>query len=216
MEAGVYGARVKIRHVNSYTNLPFTKHFARLIVSDSVITNGAPVGSADEVFRVLRPSGGIAFIGQPAGVTPGWTAAAMTNWFNAATNFFSYSVEDGGNGVWGVLVRDPIAGTGWWTHMYGTPHNAGSSYDSSLHLRQTSDTQLQWLGRPGSDWGIDRGVRFSAPVSCNGTIYHQGYNRIAAMDAYNGSIFWSLEIPDLRRVNSPHDSANVCADSNSL
>ncbi len=42
--------------------------------------------------------------------------------------------------------------------------------------------------------------------------YHQGMNRMIALDAFNGAVLWSLEIPDLRRVNIPRDSANWCAD----
>jgi outer membrane protein assembly factor BamB len=37
-------------------------------------------------------------------------------------------------------------------------------------------------------------------------------NRMIALDAFNGAILWSLEIPDLRRVNIPRDCANWCAD----
>ena len=32
------------------------------------------------------------------------------------------------------------------------------------------------------------------------------------MDAYNGTILWSLEIPDLERFNMPRDCGNWCAD----
>ena len=41
-------------------------------------------------------------------------------------------------------------------------------------------------------------------------------NRLVAMDAHNGFILWSLEAPDLRRVNIPRDCGNWCADSESL
>jgi outer membrane protein assembly factor BamB len=47
-------------------------------------------------------------------------------------------------------------------------------------------------------------------------MYHQGLNRLMALDAYNGQILWDMEIPDLRRVNVPHDSANWCADESKL
>jgi outer membrane protein assembly factor BamB len=55
-----------------------------------------------------------------------------------------------------------------------------------------------------------------APVSCNGRLFHQGLNRIMAMDAYNGAMLWSLEVPHLRRVNLPRDASNVCADEEAL
>ncbi len=37
-----------------------------------------------------------------------------------------------------------------------------------------------------------------------------------AIDAFNGVILWTLEMPDLRRVNIPRDSANWCADASRL
>jgi outer membrane protein assembly factor BamB len=39
---------------------------------------------------------------------------------------------------------------------------------------------------------------------------------MAALDASNGSVLWSLEIPDLRRVNIPRDCSNWCVNSEHL
>jgi outer membrane protein assembly factor BamB len=55
-----------------------------------------------------------------------------------------------------------------------------------------------------------------APLSVNGRLYHQGFNRIIAMDSYNGAILWSLEVPDLLRVNTPRDSGPWCADEDDV
>ena len=33
-----------------------------------------------------------------------------------------------------------------------------------------------------------------------------------ALDSYNGTVLWGMEIPDLRRVNMPRDAGNWCAD----
>ncbi|MCP4777657.1 MAG: PQQ-binding-like beta-propeller repeat protein, partial [Planctomycetaceae bacterium] len=51
-----------------------------------------------------------------------------------------------------------------------------------------------------------------APLAVGGRLFHQGMNRMVALDAFNGAILWSLEIPDLRRVNIPRDCGNWCAD----
>ncbi len=40
----------------------------------------------------------------------------------------------------------------------------------------------------------------------------QGLHRIIAIDAYNGTIHWSLEIPRFERFNMPRDCSNWCAD----
>ena len=51
----------------------------------------------------------------------------------------------------------------------------------------------------------------SRPLAINGRLFIQGLHRIAALDAYNGAILWSLEIPDLERFNMPRDCSNWCA-----
>ena len=71
----------------------------------------------------------------------------------------------------------------------------------------SSELEVRWLGRPGADFGIDRNPRMPAPLAVGGRLFHQGMNRMVALDAFNGAILWSLEIPDLRRVNIPRDCA---------
>ena len=45
----------------------------------------------------------------------------------------------------------------------------------------------------------------------------QGDNRIWGQDAFNGTILWNYEFPsELRRVNTPRDGSNMCADDSSL
>jgi hypothetical protein len=114
------------------------------------------------------------------------------------------------------LQRPPLPGAGQWTHQYG---NAANSAQSGEHLggaQATGDLQVQWIGRPGADFGIDRNPRMPAPLSVAGRLFHQGMNRMIALDGYNGSILWTLEIPNLRRVNMPRDASNWCADPDAL
>jgi outer membrane protein assembly factor BamB len=37
-------------------------------------------------------------------------------------------------------------------------------------------------------------------------------DRLVALNAFNGAVLWSYEIPALRRLNVPHDCSNWCAD----
>ena len=219
-KAGIYGARVTIRHLSStetLSNMPFTKYFANLIVSDYMISEGDCLGTAEEMFRVLRPSGGIAYLGQPGGAN-NLTGAELQTWLNELFDPADYTITDDPSeaGVWAQVVRGELSGTGWWSHQYGGAHNSGNSYDDIGGADQTSDLQIQWIGRPGANSGIDRHCRMPAPVACNGKLYHQGLNRIMAMDSYNGAMLWSLEIPQLRRVNMPRDASNVCADDDAV
>ena len=210
VEAGIYGHRVKVRLEDDLAVLPFSKNFFNLVVSGRAVSDGTLVGTAAEARRVVRPSGGRIFMGAPSGISTG----AIQDWF--ASGGISITPVADGNGTWGDHARGALPNVGWWSHQYGTAANNGYAGESLGGAAATSDLQLQWIGRPGSDSGLDRSPRMPAPVSSNGRLYHQGYNRIMAMDSYNGAMLWSLEIPALRRVNIPRDSGNMCADEDGL
>jgi outer membrane protein assembly factor BamB len=99
-----------------------------------------------------------------------------------------------------------------WGHQYGSLGNASYAGETLGGVDDTSQLEIRWLGRPGADFGIDRNPRMPAPLAVGGRLFHQGMNRMIALDAFNGAVLWSLEIPDLRRVNIPRDCANWCAD----
>ena len=63
LNAGIYGTRVAVHHVDSYDALPFVGRFANLIVSETLLTTGQPIGDAGELLRVLRPNGGVICVG---------------------------------------------------------------------------------------------------------------------------------------------------------
>jgi outer membrane protein assembly factor BamB len=212
MQAGVYGARVTVRAVTSLGTLPFTKYLANLIVSDRMISDGACPGTAAEMFRVLRPSGGVAYLGQPDGCPNELTESELTSWLNSFFDPAEYTITNDSNGLWATVVRDDVPGAGWWSHLYAGAHNNGCSNDALEGISGTGDLDLQWIGWPGMDAGIDRQVRMSSPVAQNGRLYQQGFNRIIAIDSYNGVILWSLEIPQLRRLNVIQDCGNACTD----
>jgi outer membrane protein assembly factor BamB len=115
-----------------------------------------------------------------------------------------------------VLSRDRFKDSGEWTHQYGDAGNTASSKDALGGATGTNDFAVQWVGRPGADFGIDRNPRMPAPIVAGGRLFHQGMNRMIALDARNGAVLWALEVPDLRRVNIPRDCGNWCADDDSL
>ncbi len=106
--------------------------------------------------------------------------------------------------------KPQLKGIGKWTHQYGDAANRASGGETLGGADRTGDLEIQWLGRPGADFGLDRNPRMPAPVSSNGRLFHQGMNRIIALDSYNGAVLWNLEIPSLRRVNIPRDCGNWC------
>lgn len=105
---------------------------------------------------------------------------------------------------------------GSWTHQYGDAGNTANSHENLGGASHTEQLQVQWLGKPGADFGIDRNPRMPAPLAVSGKLFHQGMNRMAALDSYNGTVLWSLEVPELRRVNLPRDAGNWCSDEDSL
>ena len=212
--SGVYGKRITVRHVSSLAQLPITSHFANLIVSERIIAGGTWAGDAKEVLRLLRPEGGVAYLGRPRGAPSRPDTDALEAWVKTAS--IEYVKRDTDAGLWVKITRPALPGAGSWTHQYGNPGNSAYGRDTLQGATKTGDLEVQWIGRPGADFGIDRNPRMPAPLSVNGRLFHQGLNRLIALDAYNGAILWSAEIPDLRRVNIPRDAANWCADSDCL
>ena len=116
-----------------------------------------------------------------------------------------------GSDVWLRNVNG-VAELAEWGHQYGSPANQSFVGESLGGADEAGELEVRWLGRPGADFGIDRNPRMPAPLAIGGRLFHQGMNRMVALDAFNGAILWSLEIPDLRRVNIPRDCGNWCAD----
>jgi len=213
MEAGVYGHRIKIWERADLDTLPFTRYFFNLVVSDRMIVDGVCTGSAAEMYRVLRPSGGRACFGQPPGCPNQLSQSALEGWLNAGS--VAYTI-DTTNGLWADVVRPKLPNAGEWPRQYGWPNNAANSADDLEGATRADQMAVQWLGSPGSDFGADRNPRMPPPVMKNGRLFHQGLDRLVAIDAYNGSIYWSLEIPELLRVNTPRDGGYYAADDSSF
>jgi outer membrane protein assembly factor BamB len=116
-----------------------------------------------------------------------------------------------GDTVWTAERSSPADLTDWG-HQYGSAANGSYVGETLGGIDNTEQLEVRWLGRPGADFGIDRNPRMPAPLAVGGRLFHQGMNRMIALDAFNGSVLWSLEIPDLRRVNIPRDCSNWCAD----
>lgn len=213
LRAKLYGSRVTIRHVEDYSKIPFVGEFANLIVSDRSLNSEECVGSAREVMRLLRPDGGLAVLGQLAGDGV-LTRAKLETWLSPSS--LTPEITDDNRGLWLKMRRGPLPGAGSWSHLYGKPDNSAFGGEQLAGVKGTDDLQVQWLGRPGPRYQADRNGRKPSPLSTAGRLYLQGLQRIVALDSFNGSVLWSLEIPDMKRFNMPRDSSNWCADRNNL
>lgn len=209
-KTGLYGDRITLHSVESLDALPFTSHYANLVVSDRVLTESAMPGSPLEVSRVTRPGGGVALIGRPASAMKGVDENKLTDWLGTVGDSFAVTKTE--SGIWAKAIAPELPDAGSWSHQYGDAANTSNSGDTLSGAGKTNEMRVQWLGRPGADFGIDRNPRMPAPLSINGRLFHQGLNRMCGLDAYNGAMLWMLEVPGLRRVNIPRDGSNWCAD----
>lgn len=86
-------------------------------------------------------------------------------------------------------------GAGSWTHTYGDPGNPGASNDRLV----TGSLAMQWYGPPGPRNMVDRHQRAAPPLFSDGIMFIPGENYLYAVDAYNGTILWEREVPDMFR-----------------
>ena len=171
--SGVYG-RVAVHQRPIGGELPYTDYLFNLVVGEALATGKRVAGDREEIERMLRPGGGVAFL----------------------------SMSEGG-----MVRREPLEGVGEWSHMYANPANTVCSSDE----RVRGTMALQWFGRPGPRELIDRHHRTVAPLWKDGRLFIPGDDRIYAVDAYNGTPLWEVEIEDSRRVAAFRDSSYMSA-----
>jgi len=198
-KAGIYGSKVTIIH-GDLKNLPFNKYFANLIVSDKLLKSGNLETSADEIFRVLKPYGGIAYLGVENGdkqFLKKWTSHSKEKW-------------EEHNG-WVTVKRGIIPGAGEWTHLYAEPGNTACSKDSV-----EGPFEIQWFGQPGPREMINRHSRPMAPLFKDGRLFVPGDNRIISVDAYNGTPLWNKYVPDSRVLGALRDCGTMAVTSDHI
>ncbi|MCB1127670.1 MAG: hypothetical protein KDM81_14345, partial [Verrucomicrobiae bacterium] len=191
-QAGLYGVRISVQQ-QALNPLPYGQYFANLIVSESSLKSGVLPPSAGEVFRCLRPAGGLVLLGQPAGAPGSLKEDGLRAWFASGEMEDLEISRDGG--LWVAHRRPALAGAGDWSHLYGGTDNSACSKDELA----TGDLGVLWWGEPGPRPMPDRGPRNPSSLSANGRLYVQGDRILFGMDAYNGSILWSMQAPEVRR-----------------
>jgi outer membrane protein assembly factor BamB len=180
---GLYG-RIAVHHGASQ-KLPYPPYFANLVIIGSA-TATAP----KEVCRVLRPCGGVAVMADGASPKT-WLKGVLP-----AGGRFTPS---------GALQRGPLPGAGEWTHQYAAPNNRTTSNDPYVH----GNLVPLWFGAPGPREMVDRHNCPAASLFKNGRLFIPANERIIAIDAYNGTRLWSLDVPGSRRVGVPKDSSQM-------
>jgi len=196
--AGLYGVRVAV-HVGVLEPLPYADYFANLIVIDESVAGPATASSGREIYRVLRPYGGVACVRTQASST-----TALEKWLrDAGVPADEISVARDGLRV----VRGPLAGAGEWTHEYADAGRSGASSETLVHL----PLQMLWFGGVGPARIVSRHWRGPVPLFTNGRMFIPGEHHVIAIDAYNGWELWSRELPDVGRYRV-FRGGNIVAD----
>ena len=195
----VYGDRITL-HNGSLSSLRYRDYAAVLVVCDAMIETGTCPGNASEMFRMVRPDGGVAIIGQPADCPNVLERSELENWLNAAG--LNYVITENSDGIWAKVSRGALAGAGKWTHLWADAANTACSGDTRI----TDNFGVLWFGEPGPRILTDRHWRPMAPLYNHGRFIVPGDNHIVCADAYNGARLWDMDIPNSTRIAILRDS----------
>ena len=197
--AGLLGVRAAIHH-GSFDTLPYNPYFANLIVWGEPLGSSAAKLKAADLYRVLRPCGGVAC--QIAGSD----AAAATRTFLTGGNVPASDISRSPLGA--IVKRGKIPGAGQWTHTHANVGRTGCSEDSLARL----PLGMLWWGGPGPSRIVSRHWRAPSPLFANGVLYVQGQHDVFAVDAYNGREMWNRHLEDVGRFPPTHRGGNIVAD----
>ncbi len=224
--AGVYGPRVVVTQ-GGLKSLPLADYFANLIVCPlrrpDDKTRSAPTPAwgvptpAAEVLRMLKPCGGVAYVGVPPGPGPvqsgtlaAWLAGltAEVKALGEADTVRVGTLQSGR----ATVTRGPLAGAGQWTHQYGEPGNTACGDDR----RVRGSLGVLWYGDPGPTRMPSRHAGNVSPLAFGGRMFVQAERVIMAYDAYNGVKLWERDIPGALRLGMRSGVSNFAADGESL
>ncbi len=212
-QRGLYGRPISVRPLSDLDKIPEIcmnivwqdqlDESKRLVDSELLEQRVAPggffVGQRSQLATISRAKGYSAVVNEGAE-----SSAA------AATKDFVEPVQV-------AVYRKPrLNGAAGWTHMYGLPDNTAFAGETLSGATYADQLQVAWAGRPGPRYQSDRGNRKPSPLASSGRLYLQGHYRLISMDAHNGSILWSKELPKMVRFNVPRDCSNWCCDTQAL
>ena len=204
-DADIYGDRITLR-LDSLSDIDNRDYAAVLVVSDSIIANGTCTGSAAEMFRMVRPDGGMAIIGQPPGCPNVLIRSELENWLDA--DGLSYTISEDSNGLWAHINRGPLSGAGEWTHTWADLGNTGCSGDTRI----TDNFKVLWFGGPGPRILAERHARGMTPLYKAGRLVVPGIDCVVCVDAYSGARLWDLDVPDSDRMAILRDAGWLTMD----
>ncbi|HBL43794.1 MAG TPA: hypothetical protein DDZ90_10415, partial [Planctomycetaceae bacterium] len=211
-QTGYYGHRVTV-HQTELSPLPYSRYFANLIVSDTLLKTGQIPGIPKDIASHVKPLGGTICLGGPAQSQADKVENnQLMDWLKQTGLAETSQIND--RQGYATLVRGALPGAGSWSHQYGDPGNTASSKDQ----RVRGGLGVLWFGDPGEKKMVNRHEGAVGPLAINGRLFIQGESTIMAFDAYNGLFLWERENPQAIRtgVFQNQNPGNLVASDDSL
>ena len=212
LERGAYGRPVCVQQADQIASLP--PHFANLIVVDPAQSGEwSEPNKIEAIASLLKPTARL--VAPEDFIAPSQAASLRLLRDSQTSEQLNLSAANSTT-QWEVWVRTEQEGSAAWSHMYGLPDNTAFAGESLGEAEAIDDLAISWCGRPGPRYQSDRGNRKPSPLAAGGRLYLQGLHRLIGLDAHNGTILWSHELPEVVRFNVPRDCSNWCADQENL
>ncbi len=164
-DAGLTPPRLRIE-AGPLDRLEYPDWFANVVVADSL--------AADDLLRLVRPAGGVAYLRVGAAAPKGFESAA-------------------GPGGFTRLRRGPLDGAAEWPHYFCGPDNNRYSPDANIR----PPFRPLWYGEPVTLLGD---LWLSQALSAGGRLFLTDASpadtsraRITCLDVYNGAKLWTRE-----------------------
>lgn len=200
-DAALLGTRAAV-HVGAFEKLPYAPYVANLIVWGDALGSGIDKLNSAELYRVLRPYGGVACC-----LAGGTSASSVREWM-ADGGVPSAEISSSRLGL--AIKRGALPGAGEWTHPYANIGRTGCSGDKKAQV----PFGMLWWGGPGPARIVSRHWRAPVPLFCNGILYVQGQHDVIAVDAYNGREMWNRHLESVGRFPPTKRGGNIVADNN--
>ena len=194
----LYRSRLVVHHVPDFASLPYARYFANVVV----VAGEAGKMSGKELYRVLRPCGGLMCF------VDGRLALALKLMEQA--NVPRKEIRPGANGL--MVVRGKLPGAFDWDSEVTSDHRLKAPLESL------------WFGGPGPARMVARHLAprgAKTPIPANGRYFAIGEYHLIAVDAYNGTELWARELgeifayPYLHKKEVRHETP-VAADDDSV
>lgn len=218
IDVGVYGRVISVRHLSQATDIGMPNRTADFVFVAPDRPSNLSLGdvSISDVLSKLQPGGTAIVPRQSLPNTKFDDDRLIQLTQDQRQRLIDASMVPSDAEHLIGYVGPKVAGAANWSHMYGTADNAAYAGETLSGAKSQEDFSVVWAGRPGPRYQSDRGNRKPSPLAASGRLYMQGLRRLICLDAFNGTVLWALELPEVLRFNVPRDCSNWCVDETNL